>query len=323
MTATPKPFNKLFFSEALEYFASYKGKTTSAQHIKPFHWAIACRLVIEGGFDPEWITPHPPFIAKPSRKRGASWKLEFDSNAATGVERTILGGLKTKNVDVVVTSPELGPILAVSCKGVTKAFRNLTNRLEETIGECTNLHITYPALVMGYYALIRGNRTQAQADAAPSDPDAVHDREAGDDFSLEASEEPKKSKKENRNDLAFTGDGDCEVSDNIVRFHDALSRMTNRKDLRDEISRYEAMAMTIVEVEAPAGRIYPAFPTPESALNSKHFFHTLYKRYDERFVLAAASIPHLKRKCWEPSDVIDMFEKDARFWGEYLPRVTS
>ena len=38
------------------------------------------------------------------------------------------------------------------------AFRNLTNRMEETIGECTNLHITYPALVFGYLFIIRANR---------------------------------------------------------------------------------------------------------------------------------------------------------------------
>ena len=34
----------------------------------------------------------------------------------------------------------------------------MTNRMEETIGECTNLHITYPALVLGYLVLLRANR---------------------------------------------------------------------------------------------------------------------------------------------------------------------
>ena len=38
----------------------------------------------------------------------------------------LLGGLKTKNVDVVVTKNGLGPVMAVSCKGATRAFRNLT-----------------------------------------------------------------------------------------------------------------------------------------------------------------------------------------------------
>jgi len=55
--------------------------------------------------------------------------LEFDPLLAGGGERTVLGGLKTKNVDVVVTREGIGPVLAVSCK-----VRNLTNRMEETIG---------------------------------------------------------------------------------------------------------------------------------------------------------------------------------------------
>ena len=58
----------------------------------------------------------------------------------------------------MINKDGLGPVLAVSCKGMTGAFRNLTNRMEETIGECTNLHITYPALVFGYLFVIRANK---------------------------------------------------------------------------------------------------------------------------------------------------------------------
>ncbi|WP_198963534.1 hypothetical protein [Sinorhizobium fredii] len=86
-------------------------------------------------------------------RSGKAQILEFDPLLAGGGERTVLGGLKTKNVDVVVTREGIGPVLAVSCK-----VRNLTNRMEETIGECTNLHITYPALVLGYLVLLRANR---------------------------------------------------------------------------------------------------------------------------------------------------------------------
>jgi hypothetical protein len=65
------------------------------------------------------------------------------------------------------TATRSGLVLAVSCKGVTKAFRNLTNRMEETIGECTNLHITYPAMVIGYFAILRANRTIQDVLEAP------------------------------------------------------------------------------------------------------------------------------------------------------------
>ena len=43
----------------------------------------------------------------------------------------MLGGLKTKDVDVVVSKPGIGPCVAVSIKGTLNAFRNLTNRMEE------------------------------------------------------------------------------------------------------------------------------------------------------------------------------------------------
>ena len=161
-------------AEALRQFAEFSGKTQSANHIKPLHWYVATRLVVEGGIDPDDITPRPPFRVE--RRSGRTPKLHIDEGLSGGGERTVLGGLKTKNVDVVVVREGIGPVIAVSCKGVTGAFRNLTNRMEETIGECTNLHITYPALVLGYLVLLRANRaidaSLEQAADAVGDPSA-------------------------------------------------------------------------------------------------------------------------------------------------------
>jgi hypothetical protein len=70
-------------------------------------------------------------------------------------------------VDVVVTKPHVGPVVAVSMKGTLGAFRNLTNRMEEAIGDCTNLHISYPALVYGFFQVLRA--TKAGPDVAPND----------------------------------------------------------------------------------------------------------------------------------------------------------
>jgi hypothetical protein len=83
---------------ALCTFATYSGAIESQLHIKPLHHYVACRLVLEGGFLPEDITPRPPFRAQ---KRGG-WLLSYDADVATGRERTLLGGLKTKSVDVVI-----------------------------------------------------------------------------------------------------------------------------------------------------------------------------------------------------------------------------
>jgi hypothetical protein len=217
-------------ADAFRRFAGHKGGTQSAQHIKPLHWYIACRLVLEGGFDPEHIRPHPPFVVTPgTRKTGP--RLSYDPSKGDFAEEVVLGGLKTKNVDVVVTNPRLGPVMAISCKGVTKAFRNLTNRMEETIGECTNLHITYPALVLGYFAVLRANRTLKDALEAPDDPDEVEEDDGsgapdleklapsliGDDASAVVSDGTSDIE---ANDIAILKDGSPAYG--IVRFHNAL-----------------------------------------------------------------------------------------------------
>ena len=142
-------------TETFRHIATSGEKTESQKVVKPLHWYIACRLVIEGGFLPDEIKPHPPFRAS---QVGKGWQLSFDPDLASGSEATVLGGLKTKKVDVVVEKRGIGPVIAISCKTMGNAFRNLTNRMEEAVGECTNLHMTYTALVAGYFAVLRGHR---------------------------------------------------------------------------------------------------------------------------------------------------------------------
>jgi hypothetical protein len=209
--------------QALYHFATYTGPTQSQQHIKPLHWYVACRLVLEGGFHPDNITPRPPFAVITRRGENA---LQFVPNLATGSERTILGGLKTKDVDVVVTKEGIGPVMAVSCKGMTGAFRNLTNRMEETIGECTNLHITYPAMVFGYLFVIRANRA-AEIVAELGTEERVPARVlAANDTAMQRGGEPVEA---------------------ILRFHAALRELTGRRGIRNDGSRYEAVALALIE----------------------------------------------------------------------------
>ena len=269
--AAPFPNTCQWTSErgALNHFATYTGTVTSQQHIKPLHWYVASRLVLEGGFRPEEITPRPPFEA---RKRAGGWQLTYDPTLAGGGEATVLGGLKTKNVDVVVNKPGLGPVLAVSCKGMTGAFRNLTNRMEETIGECTNLHITYPALVFGYLFVIRANRQIEQAAEVAGEAAAATPARQ-----LQA------------NDIAMAQGG--EPVESIIRFHSALRELTGRRGIRNDVSRYEAVSLALVEMaDADLGTLLPGFPAPDSPLRLEQFFKTLYLRYDERFVYAAPDI---------------------------------
>lgn len=238
--------------ETFHHLATSQEKTQSQNIVKPLHWYIACRLVIEGGFQPDEIKPHPPFKAV---KKGKSHLLHYDPDAASGSEAIVLGGLKTKGVDVVVEKPGIGPVIGISCKTTGNAFRNLTNRMEEAVGECTNLHMTYAALVIGFFSVLRAHR-------AGSGPVLAV------------------------NDVALQKDGN--PVDGIVRYHEAFRQLEGRTDLRDTISKYEAVSLALVDTSGPStGKLLDTFPPKESPLRFERFFETIYRRYDERFVFAA------------------------------------
>ena len=285
---------------ALKWFAEFKGATQSQQHIKPLHWYVACRLVLEGGFSPDEIMPRPPFGV--IRKSGYS-KIFYDPQLGTGGEATVLGGLKTKNVDVVVTKPGIGPVLAVSCKGMTGAFRNLTNRMEETIGECTNLHITYPALVFGYMFVIRANRQIEQVVS-----------EAGEENLPPAT-------KLAANDVAIQQGG--VPVESIIRFHSALRDLTGRRGIRNDVSRYEAVTLAMVEADGQySGAISATFPPADSLLRFEQFFKTLYLRYDERYVYSAPDLKTVTRRM-EWSQDSSIFEAELYKTLDYEIRVSG
>ena len=258
---TASRFNR---QHALGHFAEFTGRTQTQLHIRPLHEYVACRLVLEGGFHPDELNPRPPLQVE---KAGNRYRLTHDPEATTVTEVTILGGLKTKNVDIVAIKDGIGPALAVSCKGMTGAVRNLTNRLEETIGECTNIHIAYPTLVFGYFFLIRANRE-------------------GDEVA--------------RTDVVIDSQGS--PVEGVVRFHQALSAMTGRLGVRDDASRYEAITMALVEVPpANPGELTPEFPPSDSAVHFDQFFSTMYRRYDERYVVSAPLLAKRTRRLeWSP-----------------------
>ena len=243
-------------AEAFRRFATFAGPTQSQQHIKPLHEYVTARLVFEGGFAPDELAPRPPLRVEPGTNR-----LVHAPDQATNAEATILGGLKTKNVDIVVTKVGIGPVLAISCKGMTGAFRNLTNRLEETIGECTNIHIGYPMLVFGYLFIARANRANQHSPT----------------------------------DTALTADG--LPVEALTRFHAALSEMTGRLGVRDDLSRYEAVGMALVETrQGLVGQLIDEFPPADSRINFDGFFDTLYRRYDERYVVGAPRLQSRTRR---------------------------
>ena len=199
---------------------------------------------------------------------------------------------------IVVQKPGVGPAIAISCKSTGNAFRNLTNRMEEAIGECTNLHMTYAALVVGYFSVLRAHR-------AGSDPDLED------------------------NDVAIQEDGSA--VDGIVRYHEGFRNLEGRADLRDTISKYEAVALSLLETKGPnTGRSVDSFPPKESPLRVERFLETIYRRYDERFVFAAPKLVTRKvtpRIEWDASSPLFDLDVQAEL-GEmpeldYEPRISS
>lgn len=252
-------------NDAIENFVSETHSTESAKHIKPLHWHIACRLVLEGGFHPDNVTPRPPFTAE---KTKTGYFLHYVSSEGEGRESTLLGGLKTKRVDVVVAKQGIGPVIAISVKGTIKAFRNLTNRMEEAVGDCTNLHLSYPALVYGFLHVLKANRESKSVE--PSDV------------------------------FVHTND---RIADHIVRYHDVMSRLTGRNDVRAEVSRYEAVSILAANAQRNQhGEIFESYPQQDSPLHFNRFMRDLYRNYDERFVYAAPALSSTTRRLEWRSD---------------------
>ncbi len=286
---------------ALRAFAFTKG-TQSAAHIKPLHWYTACRLVVEGGFLPDYVRPRPPLRVE---RRGACSILHHDPASAKGGERTLLGGLKTKQIDVSVALPGVGPVVAVSLKGAQNAPRNLTNRMEEAGGDCTNLHLSYPALVYGYWCVMRAN--------APSDATPI----ATFGLSPDGRYQP--------TDLTIDAAGS--LAEIVRRFAHALERLSDRRDLREEPSRYEACGLTLVRVEGgpAATAVHAGYPGESVLLEFNRMFVRLYEIYDQRYVYQAPDLRRVTaRAAWDPSSpvLVDTVLSGGAF-DEWNPRLAS
>lgn len=234
----------------------------SQGHIKPLHQHFALRLVLEGGFMPDEVTPHPPLRVDSLKGKDV---LLFDPSVENEAEQIVLGGLKTKSVDVVVNKSNVGPVMGISVKGTLNAFRNLTNRMEEAAGDATNLHLMYPGLVYGFFHVLKANRAGTPG--------------------------------VNMNDVAIGADGS--VVSSIARYHDVLLGLTGRLFVRNELSKYEAVSLAMIDPTAgPHGHLSQSFPPTGSKLRAEPFFSALFERYDLRFPFVAPAMRGLLRRSW-------------------------
>jgi hypothetical protein len=255
---------EITLSHAARAFISMTS-TESGEHITPLHRWLGIRLVLEGGFLPEEVSPTPPLS---SEYREGAWRLFFNPSAENKKEQIVLGALKSKRIDIVVGKQGIGPVLAISVKGTSKAFRNLVNRTEEAIGDCANIHIMYPGLVYGFIHFLRAT-------------DAT-------DKTLKP------------NDILLSGDG--EVLPSVKDYARILDGLGGRMLVRNEYSRYEATALALLRVNAMEGQspLDLDFPGATSPLSLNAFFGALYRIYDLRFAYTYTDpgVRHLGRVEW-------------------------
>ena len=92
----------------------------------------------------------------------------------------------------------------------------------------------------------------------------------------------------------------------IARFHQALRELTGRRGVRNDVSRYEAIALALVDpIEATRGDLLAEFPPEDSPLRFERFFSDLYRRYDERYVYGAPDLASTTRRLeWSPDSSI-------------------
>jgi hypothetical protein len=235
-------------------------KTQSGQHIKPFHSHCSTRLVVEGGFPPEWMHPRPPMESKAGTNN--RYQLSYSKAAENPSEQSVLGGMKYKNVDVTVVIPGIGPALGISAKSTRNAFRNLTNRMEEAPGDCVNIHMMYPGFVFGFLHLIKFAKT---------------------------------TEVRSPNDASFNAQG--QPLESIVRYHNALSALTGRATITDPQMRYESVGLLVYRCLDGKAEVWRDYPALDSPIHYSKFFQKLYDTYDLRYAYPDSSGRN-HRKLW-------------------------
>lgn len=260
-------------TRAVAPFAHSDPNARPEERIRALRWYVASRLVVEGGFQPDRIRPRPPISVEWNR-RGAF--LRYDPDAAKPGRRTLLGGLGTRKVDVTVTVPGVGPVLAVSVKWTHCGSESLTQGLEQVAGGCVNIHMGYPALVYGFWHVL--GVTVGGDVARPARGRTADDGRVSDAF-------------------------DYRQGGELDRYGRALRRLSERGDLRDDPSRYEACGLTMVRRGGGLERsvVDSGHPDSGSVLDFNRMFRRLYAIYDRRFVFSAPKLARrTARESWHP-----------------------
>ena len=252
-------------------------KTGTRRHVSPVHAYCAARLILEGGFPPEWVLPRQPFASR--KLINAVCQLEMSAKPQEVSKHRVLGGFKDENVDVTVLVPGLGPVLGISTRRTANAFRNLAVRMEEALVGCTNVHLMYPGFVFGFLHLIRFGK----ASEVGNPQDASFD--------------------EHNHPLPA-----------IRRYHEVLVALAGRNSITDPGMRYEAVGLLVYRCAKSGAELWNDYPPKDSPVHFTNFFQRLYNLYDLRFGYPDPDGPNI-RKGWRPcgKDFPSAFDPELPF----------
>ena len=192
---------------------------------------------------------------------------------------------------MTVTIPTIGPVLALSLAGTESVesgpsgVPELTGKLERTAGACVNVHMMYPALVYGFWHVFDASWVPNLAPVTDTVP--VGGASDHGDHALRRDNEP---------------------AAELQRYHDALTRLSERDGIRTAPSRHEACGLTVV-VRSDGSRppmAYPQYPPSGSLLGYNRMFERLYALHDRRFVNSTRALSRrhngdsgvASRRCW-------------------------
>jgi hypothetical protein len=156
---------------------------------------------------------------------------------------------------------------------------NLTNRMEEALGECTNVHLMYPGFVFGFLHLIKFSR----------------ESEAG-----------------NPQDASFSEDDKPLPS--IARYHEVLVALSGRHAITEPGMRYESVGLLVYRWRDGQAEIWPNYPSSDSPVHFSRFFQRLYDLYDLRFAYPDPDGPNI-RKEWRTQGpaIPEKFDQNLAF----------
>ena len=279
--------------DALVRFAFPDSSVQTSRHILALHWYVACRMVIEGGFDPDRIRPRPPITVERTR---SGIFLHHDPGAAKAGERDDTRRPEDETAgrdgDGSDDRPRAG--------GVTQGQPQRVPQPNQPHGggpPGTAPTSTWP---IPRWSTPFGTCCVRTKPTIPPRRLISASRTVG----------------TTPQDVAVLPGGG--LAEPIRRYRRALERLSDRGDLRDHPSRYEACGLTLVRSRggpAVCG-VYPGQPPAESVLDYNRMFRRLYAIYDIRFVYDAPALrSRTEREVWDRESPLlaDAVSRDEAF----------